>query len=59
MFTGGWVGIIGGGCVDGGGDDGQPLTQSDPQCASLYPQKPHTEQHAPLEHVDCAEHSLR
>ena len=51
----------------GGGDgglvavvDGQPETQfGDPQCASLYPQKPHCEQQAPFAQVVCAEHNRR
>lgn len=51
----------------GGGDgglvaivDGQPETQvDDPQCASLYPQKPHCEQQAPFAQVVCAEHNRR
>ena len=57
----------GGGDGVGGGDgglvaivDGQPETHvDDPQCASLYPQKPHCEQQAPFAQVVCAEHNRR
>ena len=59
--------VGGGGDGVGGGDgglvaivDGQPETQvDDPQCASLYPQKPHCEQQAPFAQVVCAEHNRR